>query len=109
FSAVPAHASFGIIMGYYFGLAWQHKNKAFQYKIKGLLAAVFLHGLYDFFLMQQLYSVFWFFSFIGLAISIWICFKAIKVHRDRSPFHPNAINQQPDYEKAEEKVEERYR
>lgn len=102
FSAVPAHASFGIIMGYYFGLAWQHKNKAFQYKMKGLLAAVFLHGLYDFFLMQQLYPVFWFFSFVGLAISIWICFKAIRAHNNRSPFNPNAINQRPDYEKTEE-------
>src|SRR5690606_35581993 len=45
FTAVPAHASFGIIMGYYFGLAWQHKDRAFEYKLKGLLAAVFLHGL----------------------------------------------------------------
>lgn len=86
FTAVPAHASFGIIMGYYFGLAWQYKNRAFEYKLKGLLAAVFLHGLYDFFLMQQSYPAFWFLSFVGLAISIRLCFKAIKAHQERSPF-----------------------
>ncbi|GGD85258.1 PrsW family intramembrane metalloprotease [Planktosalinus lacus] len=86
FTAVPAHASFGIIMGYYFGLAWQHKERAFEYKLKGLLAAVFLHGLYDFFLMQQSYPAFWFLSFVGLALSIRLCFKAMKAHNLRSPF-----------------------
>lgn len=86
FTAVPAHASFGIIMGYYFGLAWQHKERAFEYKLKGLLAAVFLHGLYDFFLMQQSYPAFWFLSFVGLAIGIRLCFKAMKAHNLRSPF-----------------------
>lgn len=89
FTAVPAHASFGIIMGYYFGLAWQHKDRAFEYKLKGLLAAVFLHGLYDFFLMQQSYPAFWFLSFVGLAISIRLCFKAMKAHNKRSPFKPD--------------------
>ena len=86
FTAVPAHASFGIIMGYYFGLAWKHKDKAKAYKLKGLLAAIFLHGLYNFFLMQESYPAFWFLSFVGLAISIRLCFKAMKAHSERSPF-----------------------
>ncbi len=86
FTAVPAHASFGIIMGYYFGLAWKHKDKAKAYKLKGLLAAIVLHGFYNFFLMQQSYPAFWFLSFVGLAISIWLCFKAFKAHNAISPF-----------------------
>ncbi|PKP25122.1 MAG: PrsW family intramembrane metalloprotease [Bacteroidetes bacterium HGW-Bacteroidetes-2] len=86
FTAVPAHASFGIIMGYYFGMAWQHKERAKEYKLKGLLAAIVLHGLYNFFLMQQSYPAFWFMSFVGLAISIRLCFKAMKAHSERSPF-----------------------
>jgi protease PrsW len=86
FTAVPAHASFGIIMGYYFGLAWQHREQARAYKLKGLLAAIVLHGLYNFFLMQQSYPAFWFMSFVGLAISIRLCFKAMKAHNERSPF-----------------------
>src|SRR5690606_32179849 len=89
FTAVPAHASFGIIMGYYFGMAWQHKNKAFSYKMKGLLSAIILRGFYYFFLMQQLYPEFWFMCFLGLAISIWLCLKAIKWPHARSPFNPN--------------------
>ena len=92
FSAVPAHASVGIIMGYYFGLAWQHKDKSISYKAKGLLAAIILNVLYDFFLMQQLYPAFWIMSFVGLAISIWLCFKAIKSHNHRSPFRPKPLN-----------------
>lgn len=88
FTAVPAHASFGIIMGFYFGLAWKHKDKARAYKLKGLLAAIVLHGLYNFFLMQQSYPAFWFLSFVGLVISIRLCFKAMKAHRERSPFKP---------------------
>lgn len=86
FTAVPAHASFGIIMGYYFGLAWQHKEFEWKYKLRGLFSAVMLHGVYDFFLMQQNYPAFWIFSFVGLAISIKLCFKAIKAHNEISPF-----------------------
>lgn len=86
FTAVPAHASFGIMMGYYFGLAWQHKKKSLHYQTKGLLIAILLHGLYDFFLMQKNYPTFWILSFVGLAISIWLCFKAMKIHNKNSPF-----------------------
>jgi protease PrsW len=88
FTAVPAHASFGIIMGYYFGMAWQDKTFERQYMMRGLLAAVLLHGVYDFFLMQQNYPAFWVFSFLGLAISIKLCLKAMKAHNERSPFKP---------------------
>lgn len=86
FTAVPAHASFGIIMGYYFGLAWQHKEFEWKYKLRGLLSAVMLHGVYDFFLMQQNYPAFWVFSFLGLAVSIKLSLKAMKAHKSASPF-----------------------
>lgn len=93
FTAVPAHASFGIMMGYYFGLAWQHKEQAWQYKIRGLIIATVLHGIYDFFLFQENYPAFAFFSFLGLIISIRLSRKAIKIHQLASPFHPdNKIN-----------------
>jgi protease PrsW len=86
FTAVPAHASFGIIMGYYFGLAWQNKEFQKQYMFRGLFSAVMLHGVYDFFLLQQNYPAFWIFSFIGLAISIKLSLKAMKAHNKISPF-----------------------
>ena len=93
FTAVPAHASFGIIMGYYFGLAWQDKQNALQHKIRGLLVAVILHGIYDFFLFQQNYKAFAIFSFLGLVISIRLSLKAIKAHQKVSPFHPNKLKE----------------
>jgi len=86
FTAVPAHASFGIIMGYYMGLAWQAKQDAWRYKIRALLSSVILHGIYDFFLFQQNYPAFAFFSFIGLIISIRLSLRAIKTLQNNSPF-----------------------
>lgn len=50
FTAVPAHASFGVIMGYFVGKA---KFDPFNQRIllfKGLIAATIAHGFYDSFL-----------------------------------------------------------
>lgn len=54
FTAVPAHALFSGIMGYYIGLAKFTKNKELEKKLisRGLWLAVFYHGLYDFLLMS---------------------------------------------------------
>ena len=53
--AVPAHALFGGVMGYYFGLAKFETNKKKERNLfaKGLLLAVFFHGVYDFLLMSE--------------------------------------------------------
>lgn len=53
--AVPAHALFGAIMGYYFGKAKFQKDKKTEKKLlaKGLLLAVFFHGVYDLLLMSE--------------------------------------------------------
>lgn len=52
---IPAHASFGIIMGYYFGYAKYHSKMNFHYNsVKNLYISLFIciiyHGLYDYFL-----------------------------------------------------------
>ncbi|MEK9159803.1 MAG: PrsW family glutamic-type intramembrane protease [Patescibacteria group bacterium] len=54
FTAVPAHALFSGIMGYYIGVAKFTKDPAVVKKLfqKGLLWGVVLHGLYDFLLMS---------------------------------------------------------
>ncbi len=98
FTAVPAHASFGVIMGYYFGLAWQHPESAWKYKLRGLIAAIALHGAYDFFLMQNNIPAFALFSFLGLFISIRVALKAIKKHQEASPFHPDVLAQKAEEE-----------
>ena len=53
FLSVPAHAAFGVIMGYYIGLAKFNKEKGVGYMIKGVLIAVLFHGFFDFFLFLQ--------------------------------------------------------
>lgn len=54
FTAVPAHALFSGIMGYYIGVAKFTKDPALVKKLfwKGLAWGVFLHGLYNFLLMS---------------------------------------------------------
>lgn len=53
--AVPAHALFGVFMGYYMGLARFEKDKEKERKLlaKGLLLAVLFHGIYDVLLMTE--------------------------------------------------------
>jgi RsiW-degrading membrane proteinase PrsW (M82 family) len=101
-TAVPAHASFGVIMGYYFGLAWQNPDVAWKYKLRGLLSAIILHGTYDFFLMQSNMPAFALFSFVGLFISIKLSLKAIKSHQEVSPFHPDILAQKAKEERNNE-------
>ena len=53
FLSVPAHAAFGVVMGYYIGLAKFNKERSGLYLIAGLLLAMFFHGAFDFFLFLQ--------------------------------------------------------
>ncbi|WEK34151.1 MAG: PrsW family glutamic-type intramembrane protease [Candidatus Pseudobacter hemicellulosilyticus] len=53
FLAVPAHAAFGVLMGYHAGLAKFDPLNAHKRLWTGLLLAVLFHGAYDFFLFLQ--------------------------------------------------------
>ena len=53
FLSVPAHGAFGVVMGYYIGLAKFNKERSGLYLIAGLLLAMFFHGAFDFFLFLQ--------------------------------------------------------
>lgn len=53
FLAIPGHAFFGALMGYYIGLAKFHKEKENSFIFKGVFFAIFLHGLYDFLLLTK--------------------------------------------------------
>jgi RsiW-degrading membrane proteinase PrsW (M82 family) len=50
-TAVPAHALFGVAMGYYFGIARMYEEIRSKYLLKAILVPVILHGIYDFILM----------------------------------------------------------
>lgn len=54
FLSVPAHATFGVLMGYYVGLAkFTHNANSGFYMLRGLLLAILFHGLFDLFLFAQ--------------------------------------------------------
>ena len=85
FTAVPAHATFAILMGFYLGKAkFSHSSK--PYALFGLLAAVVLHGAYDFFLFINYIPGIGIGAFISLIVAIILSRKAIKAHQAISPF-----------------------
>ncbi|MBU0487334.1 MAG: PrsW family intramembrane metalloprotease [Bacteroidetes bacterium] len=87
FTAVPAHAAFGIIMGYYAGKAKFGKNK-FGTLLWGVFLAMLIHGLYDFFLFQQNWPGLSILAFVVLLIGIRLSFVAMRKSRENSPFRP---------------------
>lgn len=64
-TAVPAHAIFGITMGFYFGLAKFYEKERKQLKMKALFYPIVLHGIYDFILMTGIkWLMIVFFAFV---------------------------------------------
>lgn len=80
FTAVPAHATFGILMGFYMGKAKFAKNRI-ALNLKGLALAVLFHGAYDFFLFIEFIPGIWIGAFVSLIVAIILSIKAIKIHR----------------------------
>ncbi|WP_298780735.1 PrsW family glutamic-type intramembrane protease [uncultured Polaribacter sp.] len=85
FTAVPAHATFGILMGYYMGKAKFSKNK-FQLNLLGLLAATIFHGAYDFFLFINFIPGMLTGAILSLLTGIVLARKAIIKHQNSSVF-----------------------
>lgn len=90
FTAVPAHATFGILMGYFMGKAKFSTNKT-KLNLFGLLAATLFHGAYDFFLFINFIPGIAIGAFVSLAVGIFLSRKAIKIHQLASKeYHPDA-------------------
>lgn len=92
FTAVPAHACFAILMGYFIGLAKFTHRKNLYYSLLALIAATVFHGLYDYFLFITFVPGIWIGAAISLIVGIILSRKAIKIHQAASPF----INPPPD-------------
>lgn len=86
FTAVPAHATFAIIMGYFVGLAKFNEEKKGNLLATGLLLAILFHAVYDFFLMQEMFEWLTVFSIFVLIIAVLLAKKVIKLHQENSPF-----------------------
>lgn len=86
FTAVPAHALFSVIIGYFAGLAWLHPDRKWKLLFQGLGIAVALHAVYDFLVLQRYYDWLMIFAVAGLWISIFFAQDLIRRHQDSSPF-----------------------
>ena len=84
FTAVPAHATFGVLMGYFMGKA-KFSNRV-QYNLTGLALAILFHGAYDFFLFINWIPGISIGAFVSLIVAIILSKRAIKLHQDNSFF-----------------------
>ncbi|HER07999.1 MAG TPA: PrsW family intramembrane metalloprotease [Bacteroides sp.] len=86
-TAVPAHALFGITMGYYFGLARMYPELRGAYLLKSLVIPILLHGVYDFLLMVQ--QEWLLLVFAAYLTYLYITgFRKMKITSDSSVFRP---------------------
>lgn len=83
FTAVPAHAIFAIVMGYYVGASKFIDKKSNRYLFYGLAGAIFLHGLYDFFVFMQMGMALIVFTLIGGLITALLF---LRKHDNSSPY-----------------------
>ncbi|MFO0508148.1 MAG: PrsW family intramembrane metalloprotease [bacterium] len=85
FTAVPAHASFGVLMGYFLGKA-KFEHKKGHYAIYALAVATLFHGAYDYFWFISYVPGIWIGAVISLIIGIVLSRRAIHIHQQASPF-----------------------
>jgi RsiW-degrading membrane proteinase PrsW (M82 family) len=69
-ASVPAHALFGVTMGYYFGLAKFYTVQRKLFLVRAILYPIILHGIFDFILMLGNYRLF--LAFIPYVIFLYI-------------------------------------
>lgn len=82
FTAVPAHGTFGILMGFYLGKA-KFGNQPLLWSLVALSVAVLFHGAYDYFLMiTQPQGIYWG-AFASLVVGIVLSIRATRIHKRR--------------------------
>jgi RsiW-degrading membrane proteinase PrsW (M82 family) len=86
FTAVPAHACFAVLMGYFLGKAKFTHRKEFFYSVVALLVATAFHGAYDYFWFIAFVPGLWIGAVISLIVALVLSKKAIRLHQQSSPF-----------------------
>lgn len=86
-TAVPAHATFAAIMGYYIGKAkFDDRHQKGKWLFRGLFMAVLLHGLYDFFVLQEMDESLMILSMVILTASVLYTLELIRELQNQSPY-----------------------
>lgn len=93
FTAVPAHATFAILMGYYLGKAKFEQGKQYL-AFYGLAVAALFHGCYDYCLFVSFVPGLWLGALVSLVVGIIFSRRAIAIHQHASPFKPGAVADQ---------------
>lgn len=96
FTAVPAHATFAVIMGYFLGYARFSKKNEPLLMVLALLVPTLFHGAYDYFLMENSVQGLWAGAILSLIVGIILSFRAISIHRKGSPFRQNIVQDNED-------------
>ena len=86
FTAIPAHAMFAVLMGYYLGKAKFTRRKEILYAVMALGVATAFHGVYDYFLFISFVPGIWLLAFVSLLSALLLSRKAIRLHQLASPF-----------------------
>ncbi len=77
FTAIPAHAIFGIFMGYYLS-NFYFKNGSIKKLLIGLAIILGIHTLYDYFIIQQISEYLMLGALVVLGVGIFYSLKMIK-------------------------------
>jgi protease PrsW len=104
FTAVPGHASFAVVMGYYVGLSKFSHQKYLQWV--GLGLAILLHGIYDACLFLHHYPIMVIGAFLTVLLGIIYSLRAIKLHQDNSPFRHLHVPQEKEDQSVSSKGED---
>ena len=85
FTAIPAHATFAVLMGYFMGKAKFSKHRI-GYNLLGLFCAILFHGTYDYFLFLEFIPGIWVGAFVSLILGLILSKNAINTHSENSRF-----------------------
>jgi RsiW-degrading membrane proteinase PrsW (M82 family) len=86
FTAVPAHACFAILMGYYLGKAKFTHRHPLGYSLFALVVATAFHGAYDYFWFISFVPGIWLGAIVSLITALVLSRRAIRLHQQASPF-----------------------
>lgn len=82
-TAVPAHAFFAVIIGYFTAMSFPDRKKIKPY-LQGLFIAFLFHGFYDFFIIQEFSEYLMLGALVVLLISGALVYNAYKRTKNHS-------------------------
>ena len=89
FTAVPAHAVFAVLMGYFLGKAKFTHRHTTLYSILALFSATLFHGTYDYLWFVSYVPGIWIGAIVSIVLTIVLGRKAMRMHDQSRIFIDN--------------------